>query len=192
MGDVDDGGAQLPVDALELASHVDTQAGVQVGEGLVKQQQLGVGGHGAGDGHALLLAAGQLVGVAVHILLDAHHAQGVVDALLDLRLGQLLDLQAESDVLPHRHVGPQGVGLEHQVQPPLAGLGVVGQVRVDHLHAVDGHHAALGLLQTGDHAQGGGLAAAGGTQQGHEVAVLDDQIDVPQDVVVAVEFIDML
>ena len=87
----------------------------------------------------------------------------------------------------HGHVRPEGVGLEHQVQSPLAGLGIIGQVRVDHFHAVDGHDAALGLFQARHHAQGGGLAAAGGSQQGHEVAILDHQVDVAQNMVVAVK-----
>jgi hypothetical protein len=106
-------------------------------------------------------------------------------------VAHLLDLQAEGDVVVHRHVGPQGVGLEHQVQPALAGLGVVGVVGVDHLHAVDGHDAVLGLLQAGDHTQRGGLAAAGGAQQGHEVAVLNGEVDVAQNVVAAIEFINI-
>ena len=37
-------------------------------------------------------------------------------------MAHLLDFQAEGDVVVHRHVGPQGVGLEHQVQPALAGM----------------------------------------------------------------------
>ena len=36
------------------------------------------------------------------------------------------------------------------------------------------------LLQTGDHAQGGGLAAAGGTDQNDELLVLDIQAEVAE------------
>ena len=180
------------VEPLELGAHVDAQLGIQVGKGLIQQQQLGTGSHGTGNGHALLLAAGKLCGIAVLVLLDAHHAQGVHDPLVDLRLGHLLDLQAKGDVVIGGHVRPQGVGLEHQVQSTFAGLGIVGVVGVDHLHTVDGHDAVLGLLQSGDHPQRGGLAAAGGTQQRHEVAILDGEVDVPQDMVVTIELINML
>ncbi len=192
MGDVDDGGAQIFMEALQLRPHVDTELGVQVGQRLIQQQQLGTGGHSAGDGHTLLLAAGQLGGIAVLVHVNTHHPQGVHDPAVDLRLVHFLDLQAESDVVVDRHVGPQGVGLEHQVQSALAGLGVIGIIRVDHLHAVNGHDAVLRLFQTGDHAKGGGLAAAGGPQQGHEVAVLNGEVDVPQDVVGTVKFINVL
>ena len=89
-------------------------------------------------------------------------------------------------------MGPQGVGLEHQVQSTLAGLGIVGQIRIDHLHAVNGHDAVLGLLQAGHHTKGGGLAAAGGAQQGHKVAVLNGQVQIPQDVIFAVVLVNML
>ena len=89
-------------------------------------------------------------------------------------------------------MGPQGVRLEHQIQVALAGRGERSLRRVDDLLAVHQDDAVLGLFQAGDHAEGGGLAAAGGPQQGHEVAVLDDEVDVPQDMVGTVKFINML
>ena len=192
VGHIDDGGTQFLMEALQLGTHINAQLGVQVGQRLVKQQQLGAGGYGTGDGHPLLLAAGKLRGIAVLVHVNTHHPQGVHHPAVDLRLAHLLDLQAEGDVVVDRHVGPQGVGLEHQIQPPLAGLGVIGVIRVDHLHAVNGHGAVLGLFQSGNHTQRGGLAAAGGPQQGHEVAVLNGEVDVPQDVVAAVKFINVL
>ena len=56
-------------------------------------------------------------------------------------------LQAEGDVLLHRHVREQRVGLEHHVDRPL--------VRRDagHVHAVDEDAARGGLLEAGQHAQ---------------------------------------
>ena len=89
-------------------------------------------------------------------------------------------------------MGPQGIGLEHQVQIPLGRRRVVRLGGVDDLLAVHIDEAILGLFQAGHHTQRGGLAAAGGAQQRHEVAVLDGQVQVFQHVVLAVEFIDML
>ena len=88
-------------------------------------------------------------------------------------------------------MGPQGVGLEHQVQVPLAGRGVHGLRRIDNLLAVHVDEAILGLLQAGDNPEGGGLAAAGGAQQGHEVPVLNSEVQLFQNVVFPVEFIDI-
>ena len=42
----------------------------------------------------------------------------------------------------------------------------------------DEHVAAGGILKTGDHPQGGGLATAGRAQQCHHLAVLDLKIDM--------------
>ena len=191
VGHVDDGGARLLVEALELRPHVDAQPGVQVGQGLVQQQELGAGGDGPGDGHPLLLASGELVGIAAPVLLDPHGPEGPHDRLLDLLLLHLLDLETEGYVLKHRHVGPQGVALEHQVQSPFAGRFEESLVRIDDHLVVDGHGAVLGLFQPGDDSKRGGFAAAGGPQQGHKVPVLDGQIDVPQDVVLSIKLIDV-
>ena len=88
-------------------------------------------------------------------------------------------------------MGPEGVALEHQVQPPLAGSLVESLVRVDDHPIVDGHGAVLGLFQPGDDSKRGGFAAAGGPQQRHEVAVLDGQVHIPEDVVLSVKLIDV-
>ena len=68
----------------------------------------------------------------------------------------------------YKRQGPQRVGLEHQIQVALAGRGERSLRRIDDLLAVHQDNAVLGLFQAGDHAESGGLAAAGGPQQGHE------------------------
>ena len=79
MGDVDAGDAQPLLDAPDLGAHLLAQLGVQVGERLVHQQHLGLHHQGAGQGHALLLPAGELVGGALlqagqlHQLQHARH-----------------------------------------------------------------------------------------------------------------------
>ena len=119
VGDVDDSAAGFMVEPLQLGAHIHTQLGVQVGKRLIQQQQTGLRHDGAGNGHTLLLAAGQLRGIAFGVLADLHALQSTLHHLLDLIGGGLADLQAEGHVLVHGHVGPQGVGLEHQVQIPL-------------------------------------------------------------------------
>jgi hypothetical protein len=57
--DHDDGGALL-VDALEQVHDLARHQRVEVSRGLVGQDQLGITGQHAGDGHALLLSAGEL------------------------------------------------------------------------------------------------------------------------------------
>ena len=45
---------------------------VQVGRGFIGQHQLGLGHQGAGNGHALFLSAGELLGELVALVGNAH------------------------------------------------------------------------------------------------------------------------
>ena len=45
---------------------------IEISRGLVGEDEHGVVGQGAGDGHALLLAAGELAGKVVHSVPEAH------------------------------------------------------------------------------------------------------------------------
>ena len=132
------------------------ELGVQVGQGLVHQQHPRLDDEGPGQGHPLLLPAGQLVGLAGLELVDLHHPQCLVHPGGDLLLGHLPGLQAVGHVVEHVVVGQQSVALEHHGGVPLMG----GQV-VDHL-LVKADLAPVHRVEARDHAQQGGLAAAGG------------------------------
>ena len=92
--------------------------------------------------------------------------------LVDFRPGEMPDLQAEGEVVIDRHVGVEGVVLEDHGDVAV----LRGQV-VDDL-AGEGDGARGGLLQAGDEAQGGGLAAARGADQDEEFLVLNDEAGV--------------
>src|SRR5262249_39062136 len=75
------------------------------------------------------------------------------------------------DVVPHREVGIEAVALEHHGDAAGAGRQVVDHVTAD-------HDVPRGLLlEPRDDAQQGGLAAAGGPEQDHELAVARLQAD---------------
>ena len=169
MGDVDGGDAHLLLDAADLGTHGDAELGVQVAEGLVEQQDGRLDHQRAGQGHTLLLAAGQLVGHAALHTGQLHQIQDLHDPLLDLVLGHLAQLQAVGHVVKYVVVGQQGVALEHH-----GGIAFVGGQGVDGLVAqID--LALVGAFKAGDHPQCGGLAAAGGAQQRHKAARLNIQ-----------------
>jgi hypothetical protein len=71
---------------LEDVAHLDgellAQGHIEIGEGLVEQQQARLRRQGARQGDALLLAAGELVRVATRLAAQADQAQHVADALL--------------------------------------------------------------------------------------------------------------
>lgn len=81
-------------------------------------------------------------------------------------------------VLNTIHVGPEGIVLKQKAHFSLAGWNVNPQGAVKNNLVADGNAAAGWSLQSGDHPQGSGLAAAGGTQQGDKGVVLDDHAQV--------------
>jgi len=172
VGHVDDGRLQLLQQALELRAHLQAQQRVQVAQRLVHQQHVGVVGDGARQGHPLALAAAQLGGVALQQLLDVEQLGGRLGPALDLGVGLVLHAQAERDVLEDGHVREDRVALEDHRDAALA-HGQVGHVAAAEVDASPVH-----LLQPGDAAQQGGLAAAARPQQDDELAVGDDQAHV--------------
>ena len=68
----------------EQVHDLDARLGVEGAGGLVGQKDLRVVDEGAGDGHALHLAAGELAGLFVHVLAEAHALERLHGALAPL------------------------------------------------------------------------------------------------------------
>ena len=73
VGDVDHRRADLAVQVGELQPHLRPERGVEVRQGLVEQEDLGVAHDRPPDGDPLALAAGQRLGLAVEQLLELQH-----------------------------------------------------------------------------------------------------------------------
>ena len=95
-----------------------------------------------------------------------------MDLLGDLVLGQLAQLQAVGHVVKDVVVREKRVALEHH-----GGVALVGGELVDGL-AAKVNLSLVGALEAGDHAQDGGLAAAGRAKQGDKLAGLDVDVGV--------------
>ena len=177
MGDVDEGDAHGLLDALELDLHILAQAQVQRAQRLVQQKDLGPVHQGPGDGHALLLAAGQRGDRPLLKALQVDHVQHLQHPLLDLRLRKLdlpaalrvglWDAQAEGDVFKHIQMGEEGVPLEHRVDGPFMGRNVIDP------HTVKKNVPLCGRLKTANDTKCGGFAAPTGTQQCEEFLIVD-------------------
>ena len=170
-----DGGDAHPLDGpLELAAGALAQGGIEVGERLVEQQDAGLGRQGAGQGHPLLLAARDLPHPPCFKTGKLHQRQGLGHPAGGLPLSAPGD-DAEGHVLAHGEMGEQGVVLEdHAEMPALGRQG--GDVLALHPDA-----AAVRRLEAGDQAQGRGLAAARGTQQGEDLPLRHLQRQAAQD-----------
>ena len=178
MGDVDEGDTHLLLDALELDLHILAQLEIQGAQRLVQQQHLGPVDDGPGDGHPLLLPAGEGVHRPLAVAGQVHQGQGLLHPGFELRLGHLLNPQAEGHVLKDIHVGEQGVLLKDGIDLPLMGRNVINP------HAVEEHIAGGGLLKAADDTKCRGLATPGGAKQREEFLVIDIKVDVVQNDVV--------
>ena len=180
VGDEDGGDAEGALQRLQLVAQSDAHLGVERGQGLVEQQQLRPGRERAGQRHALLLAAGDLVGIAVGEGAELHDVQHGGDALARLRGGRLGDLEPEGDVARHRHVGEQRVVLEHHADAPRA------RRQVRDVAPRDADRARTRALEAGDHAKRRGLAAARGAEEGDELAGRHVKVEALHHLMVAV------
>ncbi|MCY1415269.1 hypothetical protein D9M71_307450 [compost metagenome] len=172
VGHVDDGDAQAPVQLAQFVLQVFAQFFVQGAERFVHQQDAWLVHQRPGDGHALLLAAGQLRWAAMGELLQLHQLEHGLDFTLTFATALFANVQGEADVVAHRQVREQRVTLEHHANVALVWW---------HVHqrlAVDQDLPGAGRLEAGQHRQGGALARAAGAEEGQELTVLDVQRDV--------------
>ena len=151
----------------DLLAQPLAQAGVERGERLVEQHDLGVGGQRAGERDALALAAGQLVRVVLGAVREPDELEALGQAPVRRR--------AEADVAGDRQVREQRALLEDHADAarlgldPLAGAGDRA--------AADPHAAGVGPLEAGDQPQQRRLARAARAEHGEEAAALEPQVD---------------
>ena len=188
MGHVDEGDAHLLLDALELDLHILAELQVQGTQRLVQKQHLGPVHQSPGDGHPLLLAAGEGVGLAVLKALEADDLQHFHDPLVDLLLGNFylplsggvigvrppLHPQAERNIFIDVQVRKQGVFLENGIDLPLIGRNVINP------HTVEQDVSGRRSREAANDPQRGGLTAPAGSEQCEEFLVIDIKIDVIQ------------
>ena len=119
------------MEAGDLGAGLDAQLGVEVGERLVHEEHGRLAHDGASERDALALAAGQLLGLAVEQVLELDGLSRLLDPALDLRLGDLAQLQAEGQVVADRHVRIERVALEDHRDVAILGRDVVDDAVAD-------------------------------------------------------------
>ena len=173
MRDVDERDADVVLDRLQLELHLLAQLEVERAERLVEEQDLRLVDERAGEGDALLLAAGELPRLPP---LEAVQVDELEDRTRpgpsSLLAAQALAAEAERDVLEDRQVGEERVALEDRVH--------VAPVRREpgHVLVAEEDAALVRLLEAADHPQRRRLAAARRAEQREEAAALDLERDV--------------
>ena len=155
VGDDDHRRAALAAHVLEDAEDLLAGAVVEGSRGLVAQQDLRVLRDGAGDGHALLLAAGELRREVVHAVAQAHGGE-----YLDGVRGVVHDLGRELDVLLGREVRDQVIELENEADVGAAVVGELVRVVLGDVVAVDDDRALGGGVHAAEDVEQAGLARA--------------------------------
>src|SRR5216684_5188320 len=112
VGDVDSGEMERIMQATNLEAHLLAQIGVEIGQRLVEQEHARLDHHGAGERDALLLAARELGGIALGQRGELDGVEHLHDLPADRRAVEPAQLEAEGDVLRHRHVRPDRIALE--------------------------------------------------------------------------------
>ena len=164
---VDGRHAEPLVQLRELGAHRDAQLRVEVRERLVHQERLRLAHDRPPHRDALPLPARERRRLAVEQLLEPERLRDLVDAPLPLRLRQLLQLEPEGEVLPHRHVRIERVVLEDHRDVALL------RRHLGDVDAADRDVAVRDVLEAGDHAQQRRLAAAGRADEDAELALGD-------------------
>ena len=172
VGNVDEGGAQPLVESGDLGAHDPAELGIQIGQGLVQKEHLGAPHDGAAEGDTLALTARQGAGLTLQKLGNAQNTGGLGDLFVDDILGYFGCFEGEGQVLVDRHVGVQGVVLEHHGNVPIPGLYVVDD------DPVDAQLPCRNILQSCDHAQGGGFSASRRAHEYNEFLVLYLHVEV--------------
>ena len=140
-----------------------------------------MGHQGPGDGHPLLLAAGEPGDAALFKAVQGNQGEHLPDPGFDFVLGELLLPQGEGHVFKDVQVGEKGIFLKDRVDISLVGGHVVDALaQEDHVSLVGGFKAA-------DEPEERSFAAAGGTQKGEKFVVVNVQVDIFQDGLLPVE-----
>ena len=172
MGDVQRRDIKLLLQLADLFAHAAAQVGVEVAQRLVEQQHFRLEDQRARQRHALLLAAGDLIDIAIVEPRQIHHRQRFLHARFHFGARNAEHLQAIADVLPQRHMREQGIRLKHHADVTLLD-GTMG-----HVFTINAYLPVARLFQPGDQAQNGGLAAAGRAEQRHHLPPWDGERDV--------------
>jgi hypothetical protein len=168
--------------AAELGADLDAGAGVEGREGLVEEQEAGIGGERAGQGDTLRLAAREGAGLGVGELGEAEPLEPFTGPAAGTRLVVAAGAKAEGDVVERAEAREEQVVLEDDADGTFGGGDEhVGGGVVEH-GAVELDAADVERLETGDDAQRGGLAGAVGPEQRDHLAVADVNVDFEPEV----------
>ena len=159
--------------------HLGYHLRIQRARRLVEQQDLGIHGQAAGDGHALALPAGKLVRPAERLVPQPDQLQQLQRLVVGLLLGHAQQVHGRHhEVLHDELVVEQGVVLEHHAHL-LAHFRQVN-VRCAHVDAIHDNLARGWRFQAVEAPDEGRLARARRADDGNDLALIHGGVHVLQ------------
>jgi hypothetical protein len=172
--DVNESEAHLRLDVFELELHLAAQLEVEGAQGLIEQEEGGAIHDCSGQRDALLLAARQLLRLAVGNVVEFNEPQRFVG--VGLGSGNVAPLEPKGHILQHRQVREQRVTLKNGVDGATVGL------EMRDVFPANQHAPARGRLKPSHNSQRGRLAAPTraekrekGTRGYHKVKIVNRQ-----------------
>ncbi|MNL11833.1 hypothetical protein D3C87_1326850 [compost metagenome] len=172
MGHIDRRHAHVALQVVEETAGFQAELGIEVGERLVEEIDLGRIDQGTGQRGALLLAARDLAGQAIHEMADLEHVGDLAGAPMAAGDGLAAHLERIGDVVGQVHMRIERIILEHHGDVAVLG------VEVRYLLAADQDLAGGRRFEPRHHPERGGLAAARGAEQADELTIANIEIDV--------------
>ena len=154
-----DDGSTLLVQLLQQVHHFLAVLRIEVTGRFVGQNQFRVGHYGTGNGHTLLLTAGELLREVLGTVADGHALHRLFDALLAFAGRHAHVEQRQFDVLIHVQLVNQVEALEYEADDTLAQAGALGFGIFRHFRAVQVIFSLRGVVQQAQNVEQGGLTA---------------------------------
>ena len=151
VGDHDDGDA-LVVELLKHAHDFDARAAVEIAGRLVGEQERGLIGERAGDGHTLLLTAGKLIGRVVSAFTEADGRQRLQGPLALAFAGQALAgvEHRQFDIFQSGRAREQIKALKNKPDFLIADVGQLVAIELRNVNVVEQVTALRWAVETAD------------------------------------------
>src|SRR5947209_8637195 len=169
----DERAARSGVDLFDKAEDLRGGDGVEIRGRLVRQHQLRLTGHGPRNGHALPLAAGELVGTLPALIAQSDLLQPVEHACAPLRRRYVLQQQRVLNVLVRGEHRNEVEGLEDEAERVAARGGEAMERNGRDVDSVDQNPSRIRFVDTADQVEQRRLAAARRTGQCQKIAAVD-------------------
>jgi hypothetical protein len=175
VGDHDDGHAELGLQFAEKSEDSFAGGGIEIPRGLVGEKNFWAIDEGAGDGDALLFAAGEFRGAMAEAMRKADALEGFADASGAICAIDFGEAKWEFDIFFECHAREKVEGLKDHADGVAAVAGETERVERSDVLAVSEDGAGCRAVEAGDEIQERGFTGAGGAEETEEFVVGDGE-----------------